>query len=103
MANLTSNWNPFSGSGNTAPTASGTLSVTTAGAVPPGNSMLQGWGQTSQQTGMYPQAIPSQQPYMLHVPVIPESYPDKLHFQTSDGSVHSFSVEHVYRALGLKW
>jgi hypothetical protein len=52
---------------------------------------------------MYPQAVSSQQPYMLHVPVIPVTYPDKLHFQLDDGSVHSFSVEHVYRSLGLKW
>jgi len=52
----------------------------------------------------YPQMQPvSQHPAMVQVPVITEHYPEKLHFMDSEGAVHSYSVEEIYKLLGLKW
>ena len=52
----------------------------------------------------YPQAQPIyQHPAMIQVPVITDKYPEKLHFMDSEGAVHSYSVEEIYKLLGLKW
>lgn len=51
----------------------------------------------------YPTATVPQQPHTRYIPVIEPTYPEKLHFIDDTGEVHSFSVEDVYRRLGLKW
>jgi hypothetical protein len=65
-------------------------------------------GTTTTQNIIYPTTYPQaqqiyQHPAMIQVPVITDKYPEKLHFMDSEGAIHSYSVEEIYKLLGLKW
>jgi len=80
----------------------GGLGPATTSTVTISGGLAQSYGTQQAQFG-YPVSTPQPMPYIPHVPVIDENHPEPLHFRTSDGLVHSFTIADVFTKLGLKW